>query len=108
MRRLVLLLFLALVAVPAAAHEGHDHKIMGTVESRHDQHLEIKATDGKTSMVTLNDKTKVLRGKTGVKLDDIKVGERIVVMAREVKGKDGKTTLVARQINLPAATAAAK
>jgi hypothetical protein len=82
------------------AHEGHVHKVMGTVATRHQNHLEVKATDGKTSTITLNEKTKILRGTTKVKIDDIRDGERIVVSATETKGKDGKTTPVATQVTL--------
>ena len=90
------------------AHEGHVHKVMGTVATRHQNHLQVKATNGKTSTITVNDKTKILRGKTKVTLADIKEGERIVVSALETKGKDGKTTLVATQLTLAAATPTAK
>ena len=86
------------------AHEGHVHKVMGTVATRHENHLQVKATDGKTSAITLNAKTKILRGKTRVKIADIKAGERIVVSATETKGKDGKTTLVATQVTLATPT----
>lgn len=86
----------------ARAHEG-PHKIMGTVSMRHDNHLEVKATDGKTSTITLNEKTKILRGKATA--DDIKTGERIVVTATETKGKDGKTTMIATEVRLPEAVA---
>jgi hypothetical protein len=88
------------------AHEG-PHKIMGTVTALHENHLEVKATDGKTSTITLNEKTKVLRGKAAVKVDDIKSGERVVVTAMESKGKDGKTTMVATEVRLGVATTAA-
>jgi hypothetical protein len=77
--------------------------VMGTVAMRHENHLEVKATDGKTSTITLNEKTKILRGKTRVKVDEIKPGERIVVTARNTKGKDGKTTMVASEVRLGAA-----
>lgn len=88
------------------AHEG-PHKIMGTLTALHENHLEVKATDGKISTITLNEKTKVLRGKATVKADDIKPGERVVVTAMEIKGKDGKTTMVATEVRLGAATTAA-
>jgi hypothetical protein len=99
----------AALAIPAyaRAHEGHAHKVMGTVAMRHENHLEIKATDGKTSAVTLNEKTRILRGKTRVKVDDIKPGERVVVTAMETKGKDGKATMVATEVRLGAANATA-
>lgn len=82
------------------AHEGHVHKVLGTVTMRHEQHLQVKATDGKSTDITLNEKTKILRGRTAVKLDDIKPGERVVVTAIETKGKDGKTTMVAAEVRL--------
>lgn len=84
----------------ARAHEGHVHKVMGTVATRHENHLEVKAPNGKRSTITLNEKTKILRGAAKVKIDDIKDGERIVVSATETKGKDGKTTLVATRVTL--------
>lgn len=81
-------------------HEGHAHKVMGTVVMRHENHLQVKSTDGKSADITLNEKTKVLRGKTTLKLDDIKPGERIVVTAIETKSKNGKPTMVATEVKL--------
>ena len=99
----------AVLAIPryVLAHEGHAHKVMGTVSTLHENHLEVKATDGKTSTITLNEKTKILRGKAKVKLDDIKPGERVVVTATETKGKDGKTTLIATEVRVGGANATA-
>ena len=70
-----------------------------------ENHLEVKATDGKTSTIALNEKTKILRGKAKVKVDDIKPGDRIAVTATETKGKDGKAALVATEIRLGSAKA---
>jgi hypothetical protein len=97
----------AALAIPAyaRAHEGHAHKVMGTVATLHENHLEVKATDGKSSTITLNAKTKILRGKTKAKAEDIKPGERVVVTATETKGKDGKTTMIASEVRLPEAVA---
>lgn len=78
------------------AHEGHGHKVMGTVSTLHDNALEIKATDGKTSTITLNGKTKILRGQALVKVNDIKPGEKVVVTATHTKGKDGKVARLLR------------
>lgn len=110
-RRVVLAIALAAaLIVPgfAFAHEGHAHKVMGTVEARHDNHLEVKATDGKTSAITLNEKTKILRGKTPVAIDEIKPGERVVVTAMQTKGQDGKVTMIATEVRLGAAAATAR
>lgn len=96
---------IAALAIPryARAHEGHAHKVMGTVSMLHENHLEVKATDGKTSTITLTEKTKVLRGKAKLKVADIKPGERVVVTATETKGKDGKATMIATEVRLGAA-----
>ena len=79
---------LAALAIPgyAIAHEGHVHKVMGTVTALHENHLEVKATDGKTSTITLNEKTRILRGKAKVKVEAVKPGERVAVTATETKG----------------------
>jgi len=98
------------LAIPgfALAHPGHAHKVMGTVTTLDENHLEVTATDGKTSTITLNEKTKILRGKARVKADDIKTGERVIVTAMETKGKDGTTTMVATEVRLGANTTASK
>jgi translation initiation factor IF-1 len=97
----------AALAIPgyALAHEGHAHKVMGTVAMSHENHLEVKAADGKTTMITLNEKTAILRGKTKVKVDEIKPGDRVVVTATETKDKDGKATMIASEVRLGAARA---
>jgi hypothetical protein len=108
-RRLVLAAALAAtmaIAGEARAHEGHAHKIMGTVSVRHDNHLEVKATDGKTSAITLNAETKVRQGKAKATADDIRTGDRVVVTATETKGQDGKPLLVANEVRLGAAASA--
>ena len=61
-RRFILgVLVVAVLTIPryARGHEGHVHKVLGTVFMRHENHLEVKATDGKTSTITLNEKTKI-------------------------------------------------
>ena len=95
------------LAVPAVggAHEGHRHKIMGTVSTHRENQLDVKATDGKTSTITLNEKTRILRGKTKSTADDIRPGERIVVTATETKGTDGNLTMIATEVRLPEAVA---
>jgi hypothetical protein len=109
-RRFMLgLAIVAALAIPgyALAHEGHAHKVMGTVTALHENHLEVKATDGKTSMITLNEKTKILREKTKVGVAEIKPGERVVVTAIQTKGRDGKVTMIATEVRLGAANATA-
>ena len=62
---LIPILLVGLALIPAAralAHEGHEHKLMGIVSTVTENHLEVKATDGKPSLVTMNEKTRVVRG----------------------------------------------
>jgi hypothetical protein len=99
-------LIAALAAAPVAvAHEGHAHKMMGTVTTVQEKQLELKAVDGKTSTVTLDEKTKILRGKAKITVQDIKSGERVVVTAREKKGPDGKAMMLASEVRLAEAGA---
>ena len=107
MTRLVSILTLVLALAPAPrllAHPGHEHKIMGTVSMVHQNHLEVKATDGKTSVITMDEKTRVLRGTAKMKADTIKPGDRVVGTAVETKDKDGKAIVLATEVRLAAAT----
>jgi hypothetical protein len=74
---------LALVAtplVPVFAHEGHDHKVLGTVTEIAADRIAVKASkDGKVSSVAIVAATKITRGKTKLAATDIKVGDRVVV-----------------------------
>ena len=104
MKRLVLAVLIAYSLAPfVSAHEGHDHKIMGTIAAIHDSSVEVKATDGKMSTVTLNDKTKIRRGTAAIQLADLKAGDRVVVTATG----GGKAPFVAKEIRLGVAPKAA-
>ena len=89
-------------AVPAVsrAHEGHAHKVMGTVSSVDGQNFMVKTTDGKTVMVMMDGKTKITRGKAKVDAAALKVGERIVA-----EGEEEKEMIMATSVQLPAAPA---
>jgi hypothetical protein len=98
---------LALVAVPAlsAAHPGHAHKVMGVVSMIHENHLEVKDTKDKASTFTLDEKTRVRRGKTILTAADIKVGDRVIVVYAETKDeKTGKTSVTVTEVQLGTAT----
>jgi len=93
-------LFACALAPLVSAHEGHDHKIMGTIAAIHDTSVDVKATDGKTSTITLNDKTRILRGTTAMKIADLKAGDRVVVTATG----GGKDPFVAKEVRLGGVT----
>ena len=68
------------------AHEGHAHKVMGTVASIEGNHLTVKATNGKNVMVMLDAKTSITQGKEKVDAKALKPGIRIVADGPEEKG----------------------
>jgi hypothetical protein len=98
------LLFAARTTV-AVAHEGHAHKVMGTVATVHENHLEVKDKDGKISAHLLDMKTKIKRGKAVAKVTDIKVGDRVIVTTLAKKDKAGKIVKTVTQVDLGAAVA---
>lgn len=95
-------LALALIMpVVARAHEGHTHKVMGTISSVQGNHLEVKTTDGKAVMVMLDAKTTITRGKTKLDATALKTGERVSIDATEEKAM-----MMAQAIKLGAASTA--
>jgi hypothetical protein len=93
----------------AVAHEGHVHRVMGTVTMTAADHIMVKAQDEKTKTdkvvtIVVNAKTKVLKGitpadTTAAAFKDVKEGMRVVVDVG-----DGKEPLTAREIRLGKAT----
>ena len=83
------------------AHEGHPHRFLGTLSAVHDGQLEVKTTDGKTVVFTLDTKTVYQRALTKVDAKELKTGERIVVSALPVAA--GKVmTAINVQLRAPA------
>ncbi len=74
-----------IIPVAASAHQGHSHKVMGTVSSIDGNHVIVKTTDGKTVMVMLDAKTKITQGKKKVAPSALKVGDRVVAEGTEDK-----------------------
>ena len=89
--------------IRAMAHEGHTHKIMGTVSSVQGNHLEVKTADGKTVMVMLDDKTTITRGKAKADPSALKAGERVSIDAMQEKDM-----MMAHAVKLAAPVASAK
>jgi phage-related baseplate assembly protein len=85
------------------AHEGHYHKIMGTITMAAADHVMLKDKDGKDLTVQVTKDTKV-KSKPAMKVEEIKVGTRVVVTATMEKDK----SLKARIIEVGVAPAAAK
>ena len=85
----------ALVAVtvgaPAVAHEGHHHNAMGTVRTIAAAELQIETKENKLETFVLTDATTYKRGDATARREDVKVGERAVVM---YETKDGKNLAI--------------
>jgi hypothetical protein len=100
-------LALAILALGSAttlsAHEGHEHKIMGTVTMAAVDHVMLKDKDGKDVMVKVTKDTKV-KAKPALNVEDIKAGTRIVVTAVEQKDK----SMTAKSIEVGPAPAAGR
>ena len=92
---LVVLVLAAAFAIPGQvmAHEGHAHKVMGTITAIDGNHLTVKTADGKNSMVMLDAKTVLTQGKTKVQASSLKVGDRIVAEGPEEKSMVMATTV---------------
>ena len=84
-----------LIPAPARAHEGHAHKVMGTVSSIEGVNWTVKTTDGKTVKVVLDGKTTLTRGKAKLSAAAVKVGDRVVV-----QGTEAKATITAKTVQL--------
>jgi hypothetical protein len=102
---IVLALFVPALGASARllAHEGHEHKVMGTVTMAATDHVMLKDKDGTDVTVKVTKDTKV-RAKPAIKVEQIKAGTRVVITA--VEGKD--KTMTAKTIEVGAASVPAK
>lgn len=91
--RVVLMLCAALVAAPAFAHPGHDHKVMGVVTAIHGDHVTVKTAGGQERTFKITETTKILRGKGVGSRDQVVVGLRLVINVG-----DGQEPLRARSV----------
>ena len=97
-RYATLVLALSVLAVGSnarlVAHEGHDHKVMGTVTMAMADHIMVKDTDGKDVTIQVAKSTKV-KAKPAMKVEEIKAGTRVVITAVMQKDK-----MVAKEIQV--------
>ena len=89
--------------VRLAAHEGPAHKVMGTVTMAMADHVMLKDKDSKEVTINVTQATKV-KAKPAIKVEDIKVGTRVVVTAVQEKDK----SMTAKSIEVGAAPAEKK
>jgi hypothetical protein len=72
-----------------SAHEGHEHKVMGTVTMAAPDHVMLKDTTNKDVTIKVTKDTHV-KSKPPMKVEAIKPGTRVVVTA--VEEKDARLT----------------
>jgi hypothetical protein len=98
----ILCFVVAMAAGSALAHEGHAHKVMGTVSSVQDGALDVKSTSGEASHLVLTETTRISRSGATLKAAELKPGDRVVVTYEESKGTDGKPILTATEVRVGA------
>ena len=88
-RALAVLSVTAMLALPGRllAHEGHVHKVMGTVAVVDATHIEVDTMEGKKESYPLTKDTKYVKGKAAAMAADVKAGARVVVSVVEKEGK---------------------
>ncbi|HEV8658393.1 MAG TPA: hypothetical protein VGS96_07165 [Thermoanaerobaculia bacterium] len=74
------------------AHGGKSHDIMGTVKMVHEDHLIVKATDGREVTIHMTKNTKFSKGSKWASRNDLKAGARVVVHTTE----DGKAAVTVK------------
>ena len=99
MRATILALVVLTLAGTAAtwAHDGHAHKIMGTVTARDGARIRVKTPGGEDLSIQINAKTLVTRDKRKVTLAEVQTGRRVVVDIG-----NGEDPLIAREIQVGA------
>lgn len=75
------------------AHEGHEHKVLGTVTMAAADHLMLKDRAGKDVTVKVTKATKV-KATPAIKVEEIKAGTRVVVTTLEQKDKSLTATMI--------------
>ena len=76
------------------AHEGHVHKVMGTVAVLDAARIEIETKEGKKESFALTKDTKYLKGKQAAAAADVHVGARVVLSVVEKEGKQNVTEVL--------------
>jgi hypothetical protein len=84
--RIMIHLLVAILAMAAGvarvpAHEGHDHRLLGTVTMAAADHVMLDDTARKPITVQVTKNTRVLRDRKPIKAETIPVGSRVVVVA---------------------------
>jgi hypothetical protein len=97
MKRAAVVLVLAALAGASslvAAHEGHVHKVMGTVAAITASQIEVDTKDAGKQTYALTKQTVYRRGKASAAASDVKVGARVVLSVVEEHGVKNVTEVL--------------
>lgn len=102
-RVLAVLSATAMLALPGRllAHEGHAHKVMGTVAVVDATHIEVDTMEGKKESYPLTKDTKYLKGKAAAMAADVKAGARVVLSVVEKEGKKSVSEVLMAEAGEP-------
>lgn len=82
-KTLALMLIVAFAALPALAHGGKSHNVMGTVKSVDEDRLTVTAIDGEDRTIVLTDDTVYEKGDKSAGKSDLVAGVRVSVHLTE-------------------------
>ena len=94
----------AAIAATASAHEGHAHKVMGTVVSITAEQIEVTTADGKKEAIPLTKQTVFKKDKSAAAAKDVMAGMHVVLSVVEKDGKKSVTEVLLGAMAMPAAT----
>ena len=81
-----------------SAHEGHLHKVLGTVAVLDATHIEVDTTDGKRESFLLTANTKYIKGKKPCAASDVKIGARVALSVVQKDGKKNVTEILIGEV----------
>ena len=74
-------MILCVLAAVAAASAHEKFKIVGSIVKVHATQLDVKAVDGATYEIDMNEATQVMRGLNKLRQSDLQAGQQVVVDA---------------------------
>ena len=83
----IALFLVASTSLTTFAHEGHAHKVMGTVVSITAEQIEVSTPEGKKETLPLTKETVFKKDKAVITAKDVAVGTRVVLSVVEKEGK---------------------
>jgi|ERR1700730_995983 hypothetical protein len=93
MKRSALVAFWILIFSIILSAHGDEKHVMGTVAKVAGNSITVTTTSGNSTVVTVADATKFLKGHSPASLQDLKVGDRVVIHAK-LKGQALEATEV--------------